>query len=227
MERAYDRMEAEFGGSADVATFSAAGVYDKAGLLVILALLTGAVGYATDSAALAIGGIFAGLVFYMVGLFKPGTAKIMAPLYALAEGLALGAITAAYASGSKGIAPLAIIFTAGIFIGALLIFRTGLVKVTQKFIAMVLMASVGFILVLLGGALGLFPGLSGQTGLLVVGIIGVVLGVAYLFIDFHYIEVFEERQAPVQAEWFGALLLMGSLVMVYLNVLRILASRRR
>jgi uncharacterized YccA/Bax inhibitor family protein len=227
MERAYDRMEAEFGGSTDVATFTAAGVYDKVGLLVILALLTGAVGYATDSAALAIGGIIAGLVFSLIGLFKPGTAKIMAPLYALAEGAALGAITAAYATDSKGIAPLAIIFTGGIFLGALIVFRSGLVKVTQKFISMVLMASVGFILVLLGGALGLFPGLSSQTGLLVIGIIGVVIGVAYLFVDFHYIEVFQERQAPVEAEWYGALLLMVSLVMVYLNVLRILASRRR
>ena len=58
-------------------------------------------------------------------------------------------------------------------------------------------------------------------------LIGVLLGVAYLFVDFHYIDVFEERKAPVEAEWFGALLLMASLVMVYLNVLRILASRRR
>ncbi len=31
----------------------------------------------------------------------------------------------------------------------------------------------------------------------------------------------------MEAEWYGALLLMVSLVMVYLNVLRILASRRR
>ena len=227
MERAYDRMEAEFGSSADVETFSASGVYDKVGLLVILALITGAVGYATDSAGLAIAGIIGGLVFYLVGIFKPGTAKVMAPLYALAEGAALGAITATYATGSHGIAPLAILFTAGIFVGALVVFRSGLVKVTQKFISMVLMASVGFILVLLGGMLGLFPGLNSQTGLLVFGIIGVFLGVAYLFVDFHYIEVFQERKAPVEAEWFGALLLMASLVMVYLNVLRILASRRR
>jgi len=227
MERAYDRMEAEFGTSADVATFSAGGVYDKVGLLVILALLTGAVGYGTDSAGLAIAGVLGGLVFYLVGIFRPATAKVMAPLYALAEGLALGAITAAYATGSNGIAPLAILFTAGLFAGALVVFRSGLVKVTQKFISMLLMATVGFVLVLLGGMLGLFPGLSSQTGLLVFGIIGVVLGVGYLFVDFHYIEVFEERHAPVEAEWFGALLLMASLVMVYLNVLRILASRRR
>jgi len=227
MERAYDRMEAEFGNSAAVETFSAAGVYDKVGLLVILALLTGAVGYATDSIGLALLGLVAGLVFYMVGLFKPATAHVMAPLYALAEGLALGAITASYAQGSNGVAPLAILFTAGVFLGALVVFRSGLVKVTSKFVTYVLMASVGFILVLLGGMLGLFPGLSGGTGLLVVGIIGLALGVAYLFIDFHYIEVFEERHAPVQAEWFGALLLMASLVMVYINILRILASRRR
>ncbi len=102
------------------------------------------------------------MVLTWSGYSKLGTAKIMAPLYALAEGLALGAITAAYASGSNGIAPLAIIFTAGIFIGALIVFRSGLVKVTQKFISMVLMASIGSTSsCCLAASLGLFPGLSG------------------------------------------------------------------
>ena len=37
--------------------------------------------------------------------------------------------------------------------------------------------------------LGLFPGLSGQTGLLVVGVIGVVIGVMYLFVDFNAVQL--------------------------------------
>jgi uncharacterized YccA/Bax inhibitor family protein len=228
MEKAYDRMTAEYGVPGyDVPRFTAAGVYDKVGLLVILALVTGAVGYATDSAGLAVLGIIGGLAFYLIGLFKPNTAKVMAPLYALCEGLALGAITASYATGSNGIAPLAIIFTGGIFVAALVIFRSGLVKVTPKFVSMLMIGMVGFLLVAIAGMLGLFPGLSSQTGLLVFGIIGVLLGVGMMFFDFSIIQTMEQRTLPADGEWYGALILMASIVFVYLNVLRILASRRR
>lgn len=227
MEQAYDRVGTAYGRPVGVETFTANGVFDKLAMLVVLALITGAIGYATDSAVLAIVGVLGGLVCMLVGVFKPTSAPIAAPLYALFEGLALGAITAAYAVDSNGVAPLAILFTGGIFIGALIAFRTGLVKVTPKFITYTLMAGLGFIVVLIAGALGLFPGLDSQTGLLVFGLIGVAIGVAYLFIDFNYVQVGEQRQLPVQAEWYGALILMTSLVFVYINVLRVLASRRR
>lgn len=226
MEKAYDRMALEFGVPATTERFTAAGVYDKTGLLTIIALVTGAVGYATQSAGLALLGILGGAVLALVGIFKPGTARVVAPLYAVAEGLALGAITAAYATGSSGVAPLAIIFTGAIFIAALVVFRSGLVRVTPKFVSMTLMGGIGFLVVLVAGMLGLFPGLSSQTGLLVLGIVGLGLGVAYLFVDFDYIAVGEQRALPVEAEWYGALILMMSLVFVYINVLRILGRRR-
>jgi uncharacterized YccA/Bax inhibitor family protein len=89
------------------------------------------------------------------------------------------------------------------------------------------MAGFGFLAVLIAGMLGLFPGLSSQSGLLVVGVIGVVIGVMYLFIDFNAVQLGEQRRLPVEAEWYGALILMMSLVFVYINVLRVVASRRR
>jgi uncharacterized YccA/Bax inhibitor family protein len=227
MERGYDRMVAEFGPGTETERFTAAGVYDKLGMLVVLALLAGAVGYATDSMALVVVGLIGGLVLSLIGIFKPETARVVAPLYAVCEGLCLGALTAAFATGSSGIAPLAVIFTGGIFLAALAIFRTGLVRVTPRFVSMLMMAGVGFFLVSLAGVFGLFPGLSSQTGLLIFGVIGVVIGVGYLFFDFDYIRRGEERGLPVQGEWYGALLLMMSLAFVYLNVLRVLASRRR
>ncbi len=54
-----------------------------------------------------------------------------------------------------------------------------------------------------------------------------VIGVMYLFVDFNYVQVGEQRGLPAEGEWFGALILMASLVFVYINVLRVLASRRR
>ena len=143
-------------------------------LLVLLALLTGAVGYAdgVDRPARRSASSSASSR-RLIGIFRPAAAQVAAPLYALAEGLALGALTALYATGSSGVAPLAIIFTAGVFIGALVVFRSGLVKVTPRFVSMTIMAGFGFLLALIAGMLGLFPGLSGQTGLLVFGVIGV------------------------------------------------------
>jgi uncharacterized YccA/Bax inhibitor family protein len=227
MEKAYDRMALEYGTGAAVEPFTAAGVFDKLGLLVILALVTGAVGYAVDSTGLLLLGLVAGLVLSLVGIFKPGTARVVAPLYALAEGLALGSLTALYATGSNGVAPLAIIFTGGIFMGALIVFRSGLVKVTPKFAQMTMVALVGFLFVGIAGALGLFPGLSSQTGLLIYGVIGVGIALMCLFMDFNYVYVGEQRGLPAEAEWYGALILMIGLVFLYLNVLRIIASRRR
>src|SRR5579872_3108608 len=98
MERGFDRLVAEYGPGTTTETFTAAGVYDKLGLLVILALVAGAVGYVTDSAAVAFLGLFGGLGLALVAIFRPATAHVVAPLYAIAEGLCLGAITAAYAT---------------------------------------------------------------------------------------------------------------------------------
>ena len=55
-------------------------------MLVILALFTGAIGYAVDSGGLLLLGLLGGLVLSLIGIFKPATARVVAPLYALAEG---------------------------------------------------------------------------------------------------------------------------------------------
>jgi uncharacterized YccA/Bax inhibitor family protein len=227
MDRAFDRVATAYCGATTLETYTAARVYDKLGLLVLLALATGAVGYATASTGLLLLGLVGGLVLAIVGIFKPTLARVVAPLYSLAEGLCLGALTSLYATGSKGVAPLAIVFTAAVFVGALIVFRSGLVKVTPRFASMTIMAGLGFLAVLVAGMLGLFPGLSSQRGLLVLGLIGVAIGVMYLFIDFNAVQVAEQRRLPVEAEWYGALTLMMSLVFVYINVLRVVASRRR
>jgi uncharacterized YccA/Bax inhibitor family protein len=228
-DRAFDRLTAEYPVQPGAATYTASGVYDKVGLLVLLTLITGTYSYFANNAGLILLGILAGLAFSLIGMFKPSTAKFMAPLYALAEGLALGGITAYYASatGGSGIVPMAIIFTGGIFLGALVIFRSGLVKVTQRFVGMAMMAAFGFLAVMLAVWIGLpIPGLSGSGGLALMGVFGVAIGVMFLFIDFNYVQESERRQMPAEGEWLGALMLMTSLVFVYINVLRILGRRR-
>jgi len=227
MEQAFDRMGEAYGVVAEAEPFSAVGVYDKVAFLAVLALLSGTVGYLAAGPGLIMLGIFAGLGLSLLGVFRPATARFVAPLYALAEGLALGGITSYYAVQSHGIAPAAILFTGGIFVGALVLFRTGIVKVTPRLVSMTIIASFGFLAVLVASAFGLsFPGLGGQGGMLLIGVIGVVIGVLYLFIDFDYIQHGEGRALPAQAEWYAALTVMMSIVFIYLNVLRMLGNRR-
>ncbi|MGH9123505.1 MAG: Bax inhibitor-1/YccA family membrane protein [Acidimicrobiales bacterium] len=224
MEKAFRKGAGSFG-LTDGRVFTAAGAFDKTAILVVLAIATGLVGYATNNGALILVGLVVGLVAYFVGIFRPNLARIAAPIYALGEGLALGSITRFYATGNTEIVPAAVIFTGGIFLGALVVFRSGLVKVTNRFVAMTMMAAVGFILVALAQAFNIVS-LNSAGDNLVIGLIGVVIGTAFLFIDFNFIQRAEEAQVPAQMEWFGAMILMASLVWVYINVLRILGRRR-
>lgn len=228
MERAFDRIDETYRTSPALEAFTAAGVYDKLGMLVLVALFAGAFGYLAASPGIILLGIVAGLVLGLVGIFRPAHAKVVAPLYSIAEGVALGGITSFYSTGSSGIAPMAIIFTAGVFVAALVLFRSGIVKVTPRFMAVTMMALVGFLLVMLASAFGMpLPSFAGLSGYGFLGAIGVMIGVMALFVDFNYVKVGEERMLPAEAEWYAALSLMMSLVFVYINVLRMLGGRRR
>jgi uncharacterized YccA/Bax inhibitor family protein len=222
MEKAFRRFPEDYPPGRP---YTAAGVYDKVAILVVLALVTGIYNYFAQNNVLVLVGIIGGFACALVGMFKPTAAKIAAPLYALLEGLALGGLTAYYATGDTGIVPMAIIFTGGIFVAALIVFRSGLVKVTPRFMAVTMIGLVGFVLVALAQAFGI-ASLNSPTEILVIGLIGVLLGTMMLFVDFNFIRQAEAAHLPAEAEWFGALMLMISLVFVYLNILRILARRR-
>ncbi len=79
-----------------------------------------------------IGGFVVALIAVLVASFKPHTAKIAAPVYALAEGIVLGAISRAYSEQYNGIVTQAVGATLGVFVVMLLLYRSGVVKVTDK-----------------------------------------------------------------------------------------------
>ena len=90
-----------------------------------------------------LGGFVVALVAVLIASFKPHTAKIAAPVYALAEGIVLGAISRAYSEMYDGIVTQAIGATMGVFIVMLLLYRSGVVKVTNKFRRIVMGATLG------------------------------------------------------------------------------------
>jgi uncharacterized YccA/Bax inhibitor family protein len=65
-----------------------------------------------------------------------------------------------------------------------------------------------------------------MTYLVVFGVLYLFIAVMNLFVDFNYVYMAEKAGVAKEGEWFAALSIMFSLVMVYLALLRILGSRR-
>ncbi len=228
-ERSYERLTSTYPLQGDAAPFSASGVYDKLAGLLFVAAVSAAVGAFFLSGPLLFVLLLVGFVSGLVGIFKPNLARICAPIYAVAEGAVLGAVSRQYSELGGGIVPLAVLFTGVVFVGCLVAFRTGLVRVTPKFVMITALASLGLTAVFIASLFGLpIPGVRdlGTAGL-IFGVIGLVVGVLNLFVDFATIQDLEERGADAKGEWFGALILLTSLVLVYISILRILASARR
>lgn len=219
-------------------TYKASRAYDKLIGLTIVALVAGVAGFAVVPAGIAFAALLVAFVVVLASWFKMSWAPVLAPVYAVCEGLGLGAVSHVYSQVTSGIVPLAIVFTAGIFLACLGLYRTGLVRVTPRFVGIAMAGAVGLMLcavLSLFIALPAFSGIGGGSPALVV-VIGVVMlfvAVSNLFVDFEYVQRAEAMRLPAKAEWASALAMMTAIVLVYLSMLRILmvllggAGRRR
>jgi uncharacterized YccA/Bax inhibitor family protein len=181
---------------------------------------------------LALGGFIIGFVIALITMFKPTLAAYTAPLYAAAEGVALGAISQSIDVGMPGIAAQAVGLTFGTLAMMLLAYSTGLVRATEKFKLGVVAATGGiFIVYMATMVLGLFgvqvPGIFGN-GLVGIGfsVFVVVIAALNLVLDFDTIDRGVEHGAPKYMEWYGAFALLVTLVWLYLEILRLLAKLR-
>lgn len=176
-----------------------------------------------------IGGVIGSLVFALITTFAPKYSMYTAPLYALAEGLFLGAISSFFNYMYDGIVIQAVLLTLTVFGGMLVMYRTGIIKPTAKFKAIIIGATVGigiFYLVLM--VLGLFGVQNFYAGnsWLSIGISLFVVAIAALnlILDFETIETGVQMQAPKHMEWYCAFGIMVTLVWLYLEILRLLAK---
>jgi len=175
-----------------------------------------------------IGGAVGGLVFGLATCFMPTWSPVTAPLYALAEGLFLGGLSAMYEAQFQGIVFQALIATFGTTFSLLIAYQTGIIKATQNFKLGVFAATGGICLMYLTTMiLGMFGmNVSAmRSGPLGIGISVVVVIVAALnlVLDFDYIEEAAKRGAPKYCEWYGAYGLMVTLVWLYVEILRLIA----
>ena len=94
-------------------------------------------------------GIIAGFAAVIVSSFKPMWAKFLGPIYALGYGFAVGAISKGYETYQNGIVVQAVGATISVFFVMLVLYRTRIIKVTDKFRRGVIFATLG-IMVLYG-----------------------------------------------------------------------------
>lgn len=166
----------------------------------------------------------------IVTAFKPQIAKFTGPLYALSMGAALGVISHVYNAEFDGIVLQAIMATATVFVGMLVLFVTGAIKVTARFRGIVIGATLGiFLFYLLTFVISLFgvsiPFFSGGLGILF-SVFIVSIAALNLMLDFDMIVRGEQAGAPRYYEWYGAFGLMVTIVWLYIEMLRLIALSR-
>jgi uncharacterized YccA/Bax inhibitor family protein len=207
-------------------TFTADGALNKAGLLGLVALVVGAGAYlANVPLGVAWVGMFFGLGVGLWCSFQPRRAPLLAPVYAVAEGLVLGVISRYYADQGSHVVTLAVFGTVAIVAGVWGVYRTGLVKVGNRFLQITLVAGLGMIVVMITSILTGW-GLNGTGGLLIFGVLYLILAVMNLFVDFSFVDRAQAAGIDADAEWFSAFTILVSSVMVYLALLRIFGGSR-
>jgi uncharacterized YccA/Bax inhibitor family protein len=180
------------------------------------------------------GGLLVGVVLALVTTFVQRWAGITAPLYAIAEGFALGGISAVMNLRFPGIVLQAIMLTVGVLAVMLLAYRSGWIKVTDKFRMGVVAATGGIaLLYLVDIGLRAFTQIQvpfiHETGAIGIGFSLLVVGLAALnlVLDFDMIDRAASQGAPKYMEWYGAFALMVTLVWLYMELLRLLSKARR
>jgi uncharacterized YccA/Bax inhibitor family protein len=179
-------------------------------------------------------GWVAGFIFFFVMLFTGLAENPYAVLtYAALQGLFLGGLTTLFEASYPGIAIQAFMLTAAVFGGMLVIYRMGIIPVTENFrIALFSAMSAVFAVYMITLLFSLFNGPqipyihgSGPIGigfsLLVIG-----LGALCLAADFDFIERGVENGAPKNLEWRAVFGLLVTVVWIYLEILRLLAKMR-
>jgi uncharacterized YccA/Bax inhibitor family protein len=186
-----------------------------------------------DVAPLMLAGVIGGFLCAMVTVFKKEWSAVTAPLYALLEGLALGGISAVVDLRYPGIAIQAVGLTFGTLFVLLLVYSSGVIKVTNKFRIGIVAATGGialfYLVQMLLGFFGVHFAAINGSGAIGIGFSLIVVAVAALnlVLDFDFIERGVECGAPKYMEWYGAFGIMVTLVWLYLEILRLLAKLSR
>lgn len=215
--------------------------------LFSIVLVMGTIGWFVSASntqlgfALWMGGMVGILVLGLVIAFKKTLSVPLILVYAVVEGLFVGAVSQFFAlyfdpkntPAFQGIVAQAILATLATFVGMFLAYKFGLIKVTAKFRRIMTMMLFGYAIfavvnVVFAIATGSQFGIGG-SGLLGIGISVFAVGLASftLALDFDSIERAIAMGAPRPYAWLLAHGLIVTLVWLYIEFLRLFARLRQ
>jgi uncharacterized YccA/Bax inhibitor family protein len=239
-----DAARSQYGGSLvdAAARMTLSGTMNKTGILLLCAIATAAWTWnqfmqthdlSVAGPAVMVGAL-GGFIVAMVTVFKKTWSPVTAPIYALLEGLVLGGLSAMFELRYPGIAMEAVGLTFGTLFVMLFLYKSGLIKVTEKFRMGVFAATGGIaVFYLLTWLLSMFH-ISIFSSVFGSGLVGIgfslfVVAIASLnlVLDFDFVEQGVAYGAPKYMEWYAAFGIMVTLVWLYLEMLRLLSKFRR
>jgi uncharacterized YccA/Bax inhibitor family protein len=222
-------------------TMSVRGALNKFGFLLLMIIASAAYtwhmvqeGKPQTASTLMIVGLIGGMIAAFAIIFKPNWAGVLAPLYALLEGLFIGGISVilnnAFAEKYPGLVMQAVGLTFGVAIAMFLLYNFRVIKATERFKSIIMTATLGigifYLLTMVLRLFGVNISFMYDSSMLSIGISLFVVGIAALnlILDFDMIEKGAENGAPKVMEWYGAFGLMVTLVWLYLEILRLLSK---
>ena len=210
--------------------------------LVLLALVIASAAYTWRTAALqgpdaisgaAAIGILGGLAVAIITLFKPTAAPITAPIYAVLEGLGIGAISFMTNQRYHGAPLQAAAATLAVTAVCFGLFAIDRIEVTETFAEKVAIGVMGLVALYLLEMVLRIAGVpfgsimdQGVFGF-VVNVVAIGLAIACLFVDFAEIESARHARLSARSEWYFAFSILVTLIWLYLELLRMLRRFRR
>lgn len=174
------------------------------------------------------GSAIGAFIAVIIATVKPRLAPFFSIIYALLEGVFLGAISAIYTlQFGDMIVPTALVSTGGVFVAMLLLYRSGIITVGPLFRRILYTMLVGimitYLFMFIASFFGFFESAFGMDIYLLVVIISAGLAAFFLLIDFDNIKSLVDAGADKQYEWVLSLTLVVTVVWLYIELLKILA----
>lgn len=192
----------------------------------------------SDPTVYLVSGTFGIFIVSLVMYFKKQWSPFLAPAHAIITGLFVGSVSAMYDYKFKtnypGLVMQAVMLTMAVAVAMFVLYYTRLIKVTEKFKSVIIIATSAIMIFYLVKAVFYWifnipiAGFTSASTPLGIGfsIVVVVLAALNLLLDFDMIENGASNRVPKYMEWFCASALVFTLIWLYLEMLRLLAKLR-
>ena len=189
----------------------------------------------SDPTAFMLVGLFGGIVMALIMMFKMAWSPVLAPGYAVMQGLFLGSISAFVNEAYPGLPMQAVSLTLLVAGVMFLVYRFRIIPVTQRLRQIIVVTTVALSLFYLiqwisyqffGSPIASATMDNSAFGI-GFSIFVVILASLNLLLNFDMIEKGAELQAPKFMEWYSAFGLLVTLIWLYLEILRLLTKMQR